>query len=143
MKIHFVTIGKPKLHYAHMGWNEYMLRLIKFHDIHVTHLADKYAGDSKKILQTAGKSFKVAMVIDGKEVDSPQLAKLLHKFEQKGKEISFIVGGPEGLPKEVIKHCDYELSLSQLTFPHDLAMIVMLEALYRASTINAGLPYHK
>jgi 23S rRNA (pseudouridine1915-N3)-methyltransferase len=143
MKMHIITVGKPKLHYAHMGWNEYMLRLIKFHKVEVTHLADKYEHDGKKILDTAKDTYKVALVIDGKELDSPQLAKFLDKHEQAGKPVSFLIGGPEGLPAEVVKHADYQWSLSPLTFPHDLAMVVMLEALYRASTINAGLPYHK
>jgi len=143
MKIHLITVGKPKLHYAHMGWNEYMLRLIKFHKIQVTHLADKYAYDSAKILETAGNSYKVGMVIEGKTMDSAHLAKFLKKIEFDAQEVSFIIGGPEGLPEAVIKKCNYRWSLSPLTFPHDLAMVVLLEALYRASTINAGLPYHK
>jgi len=120
-----------------------MLRLIKFHKIRVTHLNDKYANDAAKILEKAAGSYKVALVIDGKAMDSPKLAHFLKKHELEGGEISFIVGGPEGLPAKVIKECDYEWSLSPLTFPHDLAMVVLLEALYRASTINAGLPYHK
>jgi 23S rRNA (pseudouridine1915-N3)-methyltransferase len=54
-----------------------------------------------------------------------------------------MIGGPEGLPAVVIEQLDYQWSLSKLTFPHDLAMVVTLEALYRASTIAAGSPYHK
>jgi 23S rRNA (pseudouridine1915-N3)-methyltransferase len=53
------------------------------------------------------------------------------------------VGGPEGLPQAVIDQADLAWSLSKLTLPHDLAMVVLLEALYRASTISAGQPYHK
>lgn len=143
MKLHIVTVGKPKLHYAHMGWNEYMWRLVKFHKIRVTHLADKYVNDSQKLLAAASGSYKVAMVIDGKQLSSKQLASFMKKRELEGGEVSFIIGGPEGLPEDVIKNCDYRLSLSALTFPHDLAMVVLLEAIYRATTINAGLPYHK
>jgi len=143
MKIHLVTIGKPKLHYAHMGWDEYLLRLMRFHKVNVTHLSDKYTDNAAKILETAGDSYKVALVIGGKEMDSTKLAQFLKKRELEAKEVSFLIGGPEGLPQKVIDKADYEWSLSPLTFPHDLAMVVTLEALYRASTINAGIPYHK
>lgn len=144
MKLHLITIGKPKLHYASLGWNEYMWRLEKFHKIGVTHLSDKYAKDVAKLLDISKDTYRIAMVIDGgKELDSRELAIFLRRRQLAGKDISFIIGGPEGLPQEVIDKADYRLSLSRLTFPHDLAMVVMLEALYRASTINAGVPYHK
>lgn len=143
MKINLITIGKPKLHYANMGWNEYMLRLVKFHKVSVTHLSDKFTDDAAKILEAAGDSYKVAMVIEGKELSSEKLAHFLEKRELEARPVSFIIGGPEGLPPAVIDQADYRWSLSPLTFPHDLAMVVTLEALYRASTINAGIPYHK
>jgi 23S rRNA (pseudouridine1915-N3)-methyltransferase len=143
VKLRLVTIGKPKLHYAHQGWNEYMWRLVKFHKISVKHLADKYANDVAKILEATEGTYRVALVIEGKRFTSRDLALFMKKRELDGKEVSFIVGGPEGLPPEVIKACNYQWSLSDLTFPHDLAMVILLEALYRASTINVGVPYHK
>jgi 23S rRNA (pseudouridine1915-N3)-methyltransferase len=143
MKLQLVTVGKPKLHYAHQGWNEYMLRLLKFHKVEVKHLSDKYAYDAAKILEASEGTYRVAMVIEGKTMDSRALARFLRKRELEAREVSFLIGGPEGLPQEVIDAADYRWSLSPLTFPHDLAMVVTLEALYRASTINAGVPYHK
>jgi 23S rRNA (pseudouridine1915-N3)-methyltransferase len=143
MKLRLVTIGKPKLHYAHQGWNEYMWRLVKFHKVEVKHLSDKYADDAAKILDATEGTYRVVMVIEGKRLGSRELALFLKKRELDGKEVSFIIGGPEGLPEKVIKAADYQWSLSDLTFPHDLAMVVLLEALYRASTINTGIPYHK
>ncbi len=143
MKINLITIGKPKLHYANMGWNEYMLRLIKFHTVNIIQLSDKYANDSDRILAAAKGTYSVGLIIEGKEMNSQHLAKFLEKRELAAKPVSFIIGGPEGLPHEVIKNVDYKWSLSPLTLPHDLAMVVTLEALYRASTINAGIPYHK
>lgn len=143
MKLQLVTIGKPKLHYAHLGWNEYMWRLEHFHKVTVTHLADKYADDAQKILDTSKDTYRVALVIEGKELSSPALARFLEKRELAAKTVSFIIGGPEGLPQEVIDKADFKWSLSPLTFPHDLAMVNTLEALYRASTINAHVPYHK
>src|SRR4051812_45683950 len=112
MKIHIITIGKPKLHYADMGWNEYLLRLMKFHKVSVTHLNDKFTDDASKILETAGTSYKVALVIEGKELDSRHLADFLTKRELEAKEVSFIIGGPEGLPQAVITAADYHWSLS-------------------------------
>jgi 23S rRNA (pseudouridine1915-N3)-methyltransferase len=143
MKINFVTIGKPKLQYATIGWNEYLRRLEYFHKVTVSQLHDKYANDVSKILEASANSYRVALVIGGKQLDSPALAEFLRQQELVAQHISFIIGGPEGLPQGVIDAVDFQWSLSDLTFPHDLAMVVTLEALYRASTITAGQPYHK
>lgn len=143
MKIHLITIGKPKLHYAHLGWNEYIWRLEKFHKVDVTHLADKYAADSAKILEASKNTYRIALVIGGQGMSSQELAEFVRVRELAAKPVSFIVGGPDGLPAGVLKKVDYQWSLGPLTLPHDLAMVVTLEALYRASTINAGIPYHK
>jgi 23S rRNA (pseudouridine1915-N3)-methyltransferase len=143
MKLQLVTIGKPKLHYAHQGWDEYRRRLMKFHKVDVKHLADKYADDAAKILEATAGTYRIVLEIKGKRLDSRDLALLLKKRELDGVTVSFIIGGPEGLPQTVVDKADYLWSLSDLTFPHDLAMVVTLEALYRASTINAGIPYHK
>lgn len=143
MKIQLLTIGKPKLTYAKQGWDEYLKRLQRFHQVRVTQLADKYANDTAKILaQTSGTTLFV-LEIYGEEYTSEQLATLLEKKELLGKEVSFVIGGPEGLPEAVRQAADQQWSLGRLTLPHDLAMVVTLEALYRASTINARLPYHK
>jgi 23S rRNA (pseudouridine1915-N3)-methyltransferase len=143
MKVHIVTVGEPKLAYAKAGWNEYLKRLQHYHALRVTHVADKWAYDASYIQQTAGNAYTVAMVIDGKQLTSPELAAFLEKRAYEAREVCFLIGGPEGLPQEVIDRADLQMGLSRLTFPHDLAMVVLLEALYRASTISAGQPYHK
>ena len=109
----------------------------------VTHLADKWAYDASYIQQTAGNAYKIALVIDGPQLTSPELAVFLDKRALDAREVCFMIGGPEGLPQEVIAQADAQLGLSRLTFPHDLAMLILAEALYRASTIQAGQPYHK
>jgi 23S rRNA (pseudouridine1915-N3)-methyltransferase len=143
MKLHIITIGQPKLSYAKQGWEEYFGRLQRLHTIRATHLNDKFVNDPTKILETAGNNYKVVLEITGQQFNSPELAQFLTKRELESREVSFIIGGPEGLPQEVIEAADFKWSLSQLTLPHDLAMVVLLETLYRASTINARLPYHK
>jgi 23S rRNA (pseudouridine1915-N3)-methyltransferase len=142
MKLHIVTVGKPKLGYARAGWDEYLGRLGRYHQVRVTHLADKYADDSQKLIDTTGDSYRVGLIIEGKQLTSRQLATFLNTRAVEAKEVCFIIGGPDGLPSTVQAAMDLPWSLSELTFPHDLAMVVLLEALYRASTINAGTPYH-
>lgn len=144
MKIHLVTIGKPKLAYAQSGWQEYVKRLGRYHDVRVSHLADRYADDSTKLLQTAGQAYLVALVIEGKrQFSSEELAVFIDQQAQSGRELCFMIGGPDGLPAEVIERAHVRWSFGRLTLPHDLAMVVLAEALYRASTIAAGHPYHR
>lgn len=139
-----ITVGEPKLAYAKAGWEEYLKRLQHYHQVRVTHISDKWAYDPDYLLKAAADTYKVALVIDGgNQFSSPELAAFLEKRAMDGRGVSFLIGGPEGLPQEVITACDYRWSFSKLTFPHDLAMVVLLESLYRASTIAAGQPYHK
>lgn len=143
MKIHVLTIGKPKLAYAQAGWEEYLGRLQRLHSVRVTQLGDKYAGDAAKILGETAGTVRVVLEIFGTEHTSEALAGFLKARELESREVSFIIGGPDGLPTAVQETADYQWSLGRLTLPHDLAMVVTLEALYRASTINAHLPYHR
>lgn len=143
MRIHIITVGEPKLAYAKAGWDEYLKRLLHYHTVRVTHVLDKYAYDAAYLRQTAGNTYKVALVIGGQQFTSPELATFLEKRTLDAREMCFIIGGPEGLPQEVIQESNFAWGLSKLTFPHDLAMVVLLEALYRASTISSGIPYHK
>jgi len=143
MKIHIITVGQPKLRYAREGWEEYIKRLGRFHQVRVTHIADKYAYDSAYIQQVIGSAYSVGLVIEGTQLSSPELASFLEKRALEGREVCFIIGGPEGLPMDIRNSVNTALSFSKLTFPHDLAMVVLAEALYRASTISAGHPYHK
>lgn len=143
MKLHIVTIGSPKLAYARQGWEEYIKRLGHFHQLRVTHLADKYADDPTAFSNVIGKAYLVAMEVTGQQLSSKQLASFLEKRAVEGREVCFIIGGPNGLPSTISANADMQWSMSALTFPHDLAMVVLAEALYRASTIGAGHPYHR
>ena len=143
MKLHIITVGAPRLTYAREGWQEYFRRLGRYHQVRATHLADKWADDAAHFLQAAGSAYKVALVIEAAQVSSEALAGFLERQAGQGRELCFLIGGPEGLPPAIIAAADMRWSLSKLTLPHDLAMLVTLEALYRASTIAAGHPYHR
>jgi 23S rRNA (pseudouridine1915-N3)-methyltransferase len=143
MRFHFITVGDPRLAYARLGWDEYFKRLGRFHTLRVTRVDDKKADDAS-LLRVAGSAYIMPLDLLGKELSSPQLAVHLDRLATQGEsEIAFIIGGPDGFSDAVRQKADFLWKLSGLTFPHDLAMVVMLETLYRASTINAGIPYHR
>lgn len=143
MKFHFITVGEPKLDYAKLGWDEYYKRLSKHHQLHTSRISDKKSSD-EVLLKAAGSAYKMPLDLQGKEFSSQQLAGHLENVALKGfSQIAFIIGGPDGFGDEVRNNANTLWKLSDLTLPHDLAMIVMLEALYRASSINFGHPYHR
>lgn len=142
MKIHVITISAPELEYAKIGWHEYLRRLKRYYDVRVTHIPLK-KNDAQTILKTAGKAYKIALYKNGTQLSSEELASFLQGHILHEKEIVFIIGGPEGLQQEVLDQCPVHISFSRMTFPHDLAMVILMEALYRSATISAGHPYHK
>jgi 23S rRNA (pseudouridine1915-N3)-methyltransferase len=143
LKIQLVTIGKPKLLYAKLGWEEYISRLQRLHTIRLTQIPDKFAYDTAKISEVLQGTYVIVMEINGTEFTSIQLATYMKQRELEAREVSFVIGGPEGLPQAIIDKAQHQWSIGRQTLPHDLAMVVTVEAVYRASTINAGLPYHK
>jgi 23S rRNA (pseudouridine1915-N3)-methyltransferase len=143
MKLHIVTVGEPKLAYARQGWDEYLKRLQHYHQVQVTRIPDKYAYDADYIRKATAGTYVIALEITGNQFTSAQLAAFLDKRALEGRAVSLVIGGPEGLPQTVRDTADYQWSFSALTFPHDLAMVILLESVYRASTISAGVPYHK
>jgi 23S rRNA (pseudouridine1915-N3)-methyltransferase len=142
MKLHILTIGKPKLEYARLGWDEYYNRLGHYHQLRATHLSDKH-NDTEHLLAASEGTYRIALVKEGAQLSSEALAGFLDKKALDGRELSFIIGGPDGLPDQALQKVDYKLSFGKLTLPHDLAMVVLLETLYRSSTISAGQPYHR
>ena len=85
----------------------------------------------------------IALCIDGKQLDSVQLSKQLTKIQDGGKRIVFVIGGSLGLSDAVVARANVKLSFSPMTFPHQLARIMLLEQVYRACKIAAGERYHK
>ena len=89
------------------------------------------------------KSKKIALCVEGKQISSEEFSSLLKTAESSGfSQISFIIGGAFGLSEEVKKVCDFRLSLSKMTFSHQMVRLIFVEQLYRALTILNHEPYH-
>lgn len=79
----------------------------------------------------------------GKQLSSKELANLLSDWQSDGRDITFAIGGPDGVSNACRERADFTLSLSRLTLPHGLARVVLAEQLYRAASLLAGHPYHR
>ena len=90
------------------------------------------------------KDYKIALCVEGKQLDSPGLANMIDEVPIKGMPgVTFVIGGSDGLPEEVKAMCHYRLSFSKMTFPHQLMRVILVEQIYRAFTIINNGKYHK
>lgn len=89
-------------------------------------------------------AFLVALCVEGKKMPSEGIAALIRERENSGKpKLCFIIGGSYGLSEQVKAKCDVRLSMSDMTFPHHLARVMLAEQIYRGFKINEGSVYHK
>jgi 23S rRNA (pseudouridine1915-N3)-methyltransferase len=150
MKFRFVWVGKTR----DMNWkalqDEYLKRLSRFVACEVSETRDPAHGTNAEIEGTRlmellnPKIFVVLLDVKGESLTSHQLAKRIETWQNRGaKEIAFVIGGAAGVSPAVAERADDRLSLSFLTFTHEMARVVLLEQLYRAYTILKGFPYQK
>lgn len=145
MRWHVFAIGKPRLDFARLGIEEYAGRIKPFAALELHYLkASGQAAESQALLERSKGMVRVVLDERGEEVSSRGLAKKLGDLEMGGKSnIALIVGGADGHTDVVRAAADWRWSLSKLTFQHEGALVLVLEQLYRAYTIKAGLPYHR
>ena len=101
--------------------------------------------EAKRIAEVLPKkSRKIALCVEGKQMSSPAFAEKIEKLKDEGcSHMVFIIGGPYGLDESIKSLCDMRLSLSEMTFNHRMARLLLLEQIYRALNISAGGNYHK
>ena len=150
MKFRFFWIGKTKEKNYRALQDEYLQRLSHFVKCDVIEIRDSAPHETKeiegkRILEKLNQtSFVCLLDVTGRSISSPDLAKEVEKWQNAGmKEVSFLIGGADGVSAEVAGRADIMLSLSFLTFTHEMARVVILEQLYRAYTIIKGFPYQK
>jgi 23S rRNA (pseudouridine1915-N3)-methyltransferase len=150
MKFRFVWVGKTKDKNWKALQDEYLKRLSHFVKCEIMEIRDSapHEGpeiEGKRILEILNpKTLAVLLDVGGKAVSSHQLAGLIEKWQVGGaKEVAFIIGGANGVSEEIRGKADNVLSLSFLTFTHEMARVVLLEQLYRGYSIINGFPYQK
>jgi len=143
MKIHLVMLGKTRRPEIRLLMDDYLARVRRFADLQLTELREDSAASLRKM---ALDSAATVVLLDdtGKPQTSAQFAKWLGETRDRGaREIVFLCGGAEGFPEALRRRATQKLSLSSLTFSHELARAMLAEQLYRAFAILAGHPYPK
>lgn len=154
MKFVFLFLGRTGEKYLDAGIRDYAARLGRFGQVEITVLKEKAAKslppdqfrqqEARQLLERcAGASCIVALDAGGRELDSPGLAELLTGLEEAGhRDVYFLIGGHLGLHADVLCRANLVLSLSRLTFTHEMTRLILLEQLYRACMIKSGRSYH-
>ena len=101
------------------------------------------AEEEKRFLERVGDDYVVALDEHGKSLTTVDLAKWLSQRQQDGRNLSFVIGGPDGLGPEILKKAALRWSLSALTFPHAMVRVILAEQLYRAHSVLQNHPYHR
>ena len=153
-----VCVGRLKEKGYAAAAEEYVKRLSRYGKTEIVELPDlpepanASFADRIQVMDREGQSILarlkpadhvIALCIEGSQMTSEAFAARLSQLEMKGKRIVFVIGGSLGLSPAVIQRANEKLSLSKMTFPHQLARVLLLEQLYRACKINAGERYHK
>jgi 23S rRNA (pseudouridine1915-N3)-methyltransferase len=100
--------------------------------------------ESKRMLAALRKDeFVVALDERGTEMTTRELASWLGTRKQDGRDLAFLIGGPDGFAADVLNRADYKWSLSRLTFPHAIVRVLLVEQLYRAQSVLSNHPYHR
>jgi 23S rRNA (pseudouridine1915-N3)-methyltransferase len=150
MRFHFIWVGKTKDRNWLALQEEYLQRLSHFVKFSITEIKDKAThetveAEGERILEKVNQSsFVCALDVKGRSIGSRKFAAQIADWQVRGvREITFIIGGAEGLSSGVVERADFSLSLSFLTFTHEMARVILLEQLYRSFSIIKGYPYQK
>jgi 23S rRNA (pseudouridine1915-N3)-methyltransferase len=155
MKLQLVAVGNKMPPWVTEGFTQYQRRFTSDTPLNIVEIpAQKRTknADIPRILKKEGEMILqaipsnhhiVSLEVTGKPWSTPELAAQMQKWLLDGRDVSFMVGGPEGLSKECIDAAGQKWSLSKLTLPHPLVRIVLAESLYRAWSLNNNHPYHR
>jgi len=159
LHIRIICVGKLKERFYADALAEYEKRLSPFCRLELVELPEERLGDKPKAAeienalvreseriekQLLRDSRLVCLCVEGTQMDSPAFSELLKSCEASGHpRLCFVIGGSFGLSEGLKKKADTRLSMSEMTFPHHLARVMLIEQIYRGFQIKEGTPYHK
>lgn len=158
LNVNIICIGNLKEKFFSDALSEYKKRLGRYCKFDVVELPEEKIADNvtqsqidktltkegEKTLSKIGKSdYVVAMCIEGKQLSSEELSRKIEDISLSNSTINFVIGGSWGLSDDVKKRADMRLSVSKMTFPHQLFRVMLAEQIYRAFSITANAKYHK
>lgn len=154
LNLTIITVGKITTKYWIEAENTYLTRLKPYARVNILEISEeKFSNEAERAIIQKKEAAKILAKVPkdatlialheaGKSFTSPELAKWLEDHSTRGEHLVFVIGGPLGLHADVLNAATLKLSLSPLTFPHQLARVVLDEQLYRAAMILAGKSYH-
>jgi 23S rRNA (pseudouridine1915-N3)-methyltransferase len=155
LRVRVIAVGTRMPGWVRSACDDYLRRLSGSFAVTLSEIepgARSAAGNTQQALETEGKrllaalepaEFVVALDERGRELTTREFASWLATRQQEGENLAFVIGGPDGLPREVLARSRLTLSLSRLTLPHGLARVLLAEQLYRAHSILTHHPYHR
>lgn len=155
MKAHLIAVGERAPDWVATGFAEYKKRLSHWLPLELVEVAPGLRGKGRQAARAINEegvrviaalpkqSHIVTLDGRGKPYASEQLAQRLEFWRQQGRDLAFLIGGPEGHAPEVIAAADESWSLGPLTLPHMLVRLLVAEQLYRAASLSANHPYHR
>lgn len=159
LNVKLICVGKMREKYYIDAFEEYRKRLQAYCRLELTEITEQRLSDrpaekeitaalereGQEILKTVpADAYLVALCVEGKQMPSEGMAELIAARENSGKpKLCFVIGGSFGLSPTVKARADRKLSMSQMTFPHHLARVMLVEQVYRGFKINEGSQYHK
>lgn len=155
MQINLLAVGTRMPAWVGEGYREYARRMprecsLVLNEIPLAHRSKSQAieravnEEGKRMLAAlSDRQQVIALDVKGRSWSTEQLAQQLDNWKQDGRDISLLVGGPDGLAAECLQRAEQVWSLSSLTLPHPLVRVLLAEQLYRAWSLNSGHPYHR
>jgi len=155
MRLVVVAVGAGQPSWVEEAFDEYAKRLPREMRVELVEVRAESRGTGKPVAALLAAEAKrveasiprsaLRVVLDerGREVDTRALARLMARWREGGRDVAFLIGGPDGLARDVKESADIALRLSSLTLPHGLARVILAEALYRAASVLGRHPYHR
>jgi 23S rRNA (pseudouridine1915-N3)-methyltransferase len=145
MRVRILAVGTRMPEWVTAGYEEYTRRMRKDMrvDLEEIPVGRARADEEKRLLERIGDDYLVALDERGKSLTTLQLAKWLAERQQDGRNLTFVIGGPDGHGPGILAKASLRWSLSSLTFPHAMVRVILAEQLYRAHSVLQNHPYHR